>query len=235
MFILLHFRESTGIFNAHFQIKLEDIFQGQLSWPISKQTCNVKLASVSKCVQCFCCWEGTLSRLPDQGKWAVPPIRRDWKRHFNTKRSFEKLKVRRKIFVPSEDYICESDVIRRADQSDRLLEPAGWNKLRKKSQNNISFLPQSSQAATPSAGGGGRKWESPRSLPNSPSPRKWEPPSITVRDYNPEKGVCNPEKRDYNPEKAVKVRDGGFALGVEQGREEVRCDRREGEQAKGEY
>ena len=56
-----------------------------------------------------------------------------------------------------------------------------------------------------------------------------------MRDYNPEKGVCNPEKRDYNPEKAVKVRDGGFALGVEQGREEVRCDRREGEQAKGEY
>ena len=41
--------------------------------------------------------------------------------------------------------------------------------------------------------------------------------------------------RDYNPEKGVKVRDGGFALGVEQGREEVRCDRREGEQAKGEY
>ena len=41
------------------------------------------------------------------------------------KRSFEKLKVGRKIFVPSEDYICESDVIRRADQSDRLLEPAG--------------------------------------------------------------------------------------------------------------
>ena len=137
--------------------------------------------------------------------------------------------------MPSEDYICESDVIRRADQSDRLLEPAGSNNLWKKSQNNISFLPQSSQAATPSAGGGGRKWESPRSLPNSPSPRKWEPPSITVRDYNPEKGVCNPEKRDYNPEKAVKVRDGGFALGVEQGREEVRCDRREGEQAKGEY
>ena len=101
-----------------------------------------------------------------------------------------------------------------------------WNQqvetiYEKKSQNNISFLPQSSQAATPSAGGGGRKWESPRSLPNSPSPRKWEPPSITVRDYN--------------PEKAVKVRDGGFALGVEQGREEVRCDRREGEQAKGEY
>ena len=56
-----------------------------------------------------------------------------------------------------------------------------------------------------------------------------------MRDYNPEKGVCNPEKRDYNPEKAVKVRDGGFALGVEQGREEVRCDRGEGEQAKGEY
>ena len=115
-----------------------------------------------------------------------------------------------------------------------------WNQqvetiCEKKSQNNISFLPQSSQAATPSAGGGGRKWESPRSLPNSPSPRKWKPPSITVRDYNPEKGVCNPEKRDYNPEKAVKVRDGGFALGVEQGREEVRCDRREGEQAKGEY
>ena len=37
--------------------------------------------------------------------------------------------------------------------------------------------------------------------------------------------------KDCEPEKGV--REGGFALGVSQGREEVRCDRREGEQAKG--
>ena len=39
--------------------------------------------------------------------------------------------------------------------------------------------------------------------------------------------------KDCEPEKGVKVREGGFALGVERGREEVRCDRREGEQPKG--
>ena len=40
--------------------------------------------------------------------------------------------------------------------------------------------------------------------------------------------------KDCEPEKSVRgVREGGFALGVAQGREEVRCDRREGEQAKG--
>ena len=40
--------------------------------------------------------------------------------------------------------------------------------------------------------------------------------------------------KDWEPEKGVnKVREGGFALGVERGREEVRCDRREGEQPKG--
>ena len=81
-------------------------------------------------------------------------------------------------------------------------------------------FPQSSQASAPSAGGGGRRWEAPRSLPNSPNPTKWEPPSITVKDCEPGKGVAG-------------VREGGFALGVERGREEVRCDRRDGEQAKG--
>ena len=39
--------------------------------------------------------------------------------------------------------------------------------------------------------------------------------------------------KDCEPVKGVKVREGGFALGVERGREEVRCDRREGEQLKG--
>ena len=39
--------------------------------------------------------------------------------------------------------------------------------------------------------------------------------------------------KDCEPEKGA-VREGGFALGVSRGREEVRCDRREGEQAKGE-
>ena len=40
--------------------------------------------------------------------------------------------------------------------------------------------------------------------------------------------------KDCEPEKGV-VREGGFALGVSRGREEVRCDRREGEQAKGKF
>ena len=42
--------------------------------------------------------------------------------------------------------------------------------------------------------------------------------------------------KDCEPEKSVRgVREGGFALRVAQGREEVRCDRREGEQAKGKF